>query len=91
MITSQHKTEALRLIERSISHTEIAHADYSDDLAEAIRTLDEVEAARWEASEGSECTPWIIGLEDSVDTGNRVEFWGMDGDGNEWRVHLDRE
>lgn len=29
--------------------------------------------------------------EDSVDAGERVEFWGADDDGVEWRVHvLDR-
>lgn len=60
--------EAQDLIERSVSHTEIAHAAWSEALADELAL---------------EC-------EDSVETGEVVEYWGTRPDGAEWRVHLRR-
>lgn len=40
---------------------------------------------------GSICMELADKCEDSVDVGERSEYWGQDVDGNAWRVHvLDR-
>ncbi len=59
-------TTASDLIDRSVSHTEIASADWTEELETDLQ---------------AEC-------EDSVDAGERHEFWGTTESGSEWRVHL---
>jgi hypothetical protein len=67
-MTNNTTDTASSLIARSTSHSEVAHAEWSADLA---------------ADLAAEC-------DDSTEASATVlEFWGVDDDGVEWRVHLD--
>jgi hypothetical protein len=64
-----------KAIDRSISHNEIAHLDVS-----SVGLL----ADAYEEQLARECE----GSADRRDEGV-VEYWGVDLDGEEWRVHLE--
>ena len=65
-----------RAIRRSLATGEVVHLDHSDF---GRRRGDALEDARGDLI--SECA-------DDVDAGGTHEFWGVDVDGNEWRVHV---
>lgn len=59
-------TQTQTAIDRSITHNEIVHVAFDDDVIADLS----------------------IACEDSVGGNTETEFWGTDGDGDEWRVHV---
>lgn len=55
-------------------------------IAESTATTTTIHAA-WSADLA---TDLLVECDDSVDTDERVEFWGTTENGAEWRVHLAR-